>query len=78
MTRELSPSLRSASPRTSRRSSAYRKCQNLLLSSGTAEAELTGTVEPLRDVQTYVFREAVSADLLRRLKEVDPGIGTAC
>ena len=42
---------------------------NLLLSSATAEAELTGTVEPLRDVQTYVFREVVSADLLRRLKE---------
>ena len=42
---------------------------NLLLSTATAEAELTGTVEPLRDVQTYVFREVVSADLLRRLKE---------
>ena len=42
---------------------------NLLLSSATAEAELTGTVEPLRDVQTYVFREVVSADLLRRLKD---------
>ena len=41
---------------------------NLLLSSATTEAELTGTVEPLRDVQTYVFREVVSADLLRRLK----------
>ena len=41
---------------------------NLLLSSATTEAALTGTVEPLRDVQTYVFREVVSADLLRRLK----------
>lgn len=41
---------------------------NLLLSSATTETELTGRIEPVHEVQTYVFREVVSEQLLADLK----------
>jgi hypothetical protein len=41
---------------------------NLLLSAATVETELTGQVEPIRDVQHWVFREVVSEQLLADLK----------
>jgi hypothetical protein len=41
---------------------------NLLLSAATVETELTGQLEPIRDVQHWVFREVVSEQLLADLK----------
>lgn len=41
---------------------------NLLLSAATAESELTNKLEPVRDVQHWVFREVVSEPLLADLK----------
>jgi hypothetical protein len=41
---------------------------NLLMSSATTQTRLTGKIEPLHDVQTYVFREVVSESLLKDLK----------
>jgi hypothetical protein len=38
---------------------------NLLLSSATTETELTNRIEPVHEVQTWVFREVVSESLLR-------------
>ena len=41
---------------------------NLLLSSATSETYLTNRLEPIRDVQTWLLREALSEDLLGALK----------
>ncbi len=41
---------------------------NLLLSSATTETELTNRIEPVHEVQTWLFREVVSETLLRDLK----------
>ncbi len=41
---------------------------NLLLSAATTESELTNKLEPVRDVQHWVFREVVSERLLTDLK----------
>ena len=41
---------------------------NLVLSCATAESHLTKQLEPARDVQHWLFREVVSANLLAELK----------
>lgn len=41
---------------------------NLVLSSATAESHLSGSLEPVRDVQHWLFREVVSERLLADLK----------
>src|SRR6266566_8219095 len=41
---------------------------NLLLSSAMTESKLNGVLEPARDVQTMVFSEVVSEQLLADLK----------
>jgi len=41
---------------------------NLLLSSATLEAKLSNRIAPLRDVQSWLFREVVSRDLLAALQ----------
>ena len=41
---------------------------NLLLSSATTEKKLKGDLTPVRDVQSWIFREIVSAQLLGDLK----------
>ena len=41
---------------------------NRLLSSATTETRLSGKIEPVHEVQTYVFREVVSEGLLKDLK----------
>lgn len=42
---------------------------NLLLSSATIETKVTNRIEPVRDVQTWLIRELISAELLRSLQE---------
>lgn len=41
---------------------------NLLLSSATIETDFTNKIEPVRDVQTWLIREVISAELLRSLQ----------
>jgi hypothetical protein len=41
---------------------------NLLLSSATIETDFTNKIEPVRDVQTWLIREVISAKLLSSLQ----------
>lgn len=41
---------------------------NLLMSAAVAETHLSGNVQPIHDIQTYLFREVVSESLLADLK----------
>jgi hypothetical protein len=41
---------------------------NLLLSSATIETDFTNNLDPVRDVQTWLIREVISATLLARLQ----------
>jgi hypothetical protein len=41
---------------------------NLLLSSATIETDFTNNLDPVRDVQTWLIREVISAKLLARLQ----------